>query len=209
MDYATFTSTAATDAELEEKRAAPRYISLIRAAKLILPEGEFVCVIRDVSQHGIKVKTFHRLPAQCAEVMLELQNGERFELQPARLEAEEASFTFTHPVEVNRLIREHWVHPKRQVRLSVELPVTLLTATTASEGIISNISQQGARIVSDARLARDQMLRIEAPQLPELRAKVRWRRGGAYGVVFENTFRLAEIAQLAARLQCPELLRAS
>ena len=208
MDFATFNQDDSEEIPCE-KRAAPRYISLIRAAKLILPQGEFACVIRDVSQRGIKVKIFHALPVEFSSISLELQNGERFALEIVRIEEGEASFAFTQPVEVDRLIREHWAYPKRQFRLSIKLPVTLHAPVSAWPGMISNISQQGARVTCDARIARDQMLRIEAPELPELRAKVRWRRNGAYGMVFENTFRLAEIAQLAARLQCPELLRAS
>ena len=38
-----------------EQRAAPRFISLIRAAKLVCGQGEFVCVIRDVSATGVSV----------------------------------------------------------------------------------------------------------------------------------------------------------
>lgn len=209
MDFAMLKHAEAFDDTLEEKRAAPRYISLIRAAKLILPQGEFVCVIRDVSQVGVKIKTFHSLPAIGADARLELQNGERFKVAVIRVEQGEASFAFSQPVEVDRLIREHWAYPKRQLRLSATLPVAISTPMGEWSGIVSNISQQGARITSDAKLARDQMVRIAAAPLPELQAKVRWRRDGDFGLVFENTFRLAEFAQLAARLQCPELLRSA
>lgn len=206
MDFSVLRLQADEEEAGSEQRAAPRFVSLIRAAKLILPQGEFVCVIRDVSASGLKVRTFHALPPMPNGAVLELQNGEQFALQLVRDEDGEASFTFRDPVEVDRLIKEHWSHPKRQFRLSICLPATLHTLTATSLGSISNISQQGARLSSDALFARDEMLRIEAPELPEIRAKVRWRRNGEYGVVFENTFRLAEIAHLAARLQCPNLL---
>ena len=38
-----------------DQRGAPRYTSLIRAAKLVCGQGEFVCVIRDVSSTGVSV----------------------------------------------------------------------------------------------------------------------------------------------------------
>lgn len=188
-------------------RAAPRFVSLIRAAKLVTPDGEFVCVVRDVSQTGIKVKTFHPLPPGRVQMALELQNGERFELRLVRAGEGEASFVFTHGVAIERLIREHWSHPRRQFRLSLRLPVRLHAGGAEWEAEIGNISQQGARLTADARFARDQMLRIVAPDFPETHAKVRWRRGDAYGVVFEETFSLSGIARLAAQIQCPELLR--
>ena len=38
-----------SDTGSAEERAAPRFTLLIRAAKLVAPQGQFVCVIRDVS----------------------------------------------------------------------------------------------------------------------------------------------------------------
>jgi len=52
----------------------------------------------------------------------------------------------------------------------------------------------------------DQTVRIEAAGLPEIRAKVRWRSGKQYGVVFDDTFTLQDLAVLAAQMQCPTLL---
>ena len=45
-----------------EQRTAPRFTLLIRTAKLLSSSGEYLCVIRDVSSEGIKVRTFHQLP---------------------------------------------------------------------------------------------------------------------------------------------------
>ena len=52
--------TAGDDAE---QRTAPRFTLLIRAAKLIGPEGEYLCVVRDASESGVSVRLFHPLPA--------------------------------------------------------------------------------------------------------------------------------------------------
>lgn len=190
-----------------EQRSATRYISLIRAAKLITGVGEFVCVVRDVSQTGVKVKTFHRLPANGQPMELELQNGERFGLRPVRQSAGEASFSFARPVVLERLIREHWSHPKRQFRLAVTFPVRLLTNGRSHDAQISNLSQQGARLTTDAHFAVHQLVRIESRDLLNLHAKVRWHRNKMYGMVFEDTFALPQIALLAAQIQCPDLLR--
>ena len=77
-------------------------------------------------------------------------------------------------------------------------------------GTATTRPQQGARFECDALLAIDQTVRIEAPDLGgmlrEVRAKVRWRRGQHYGVVFDDTFTLGDFARLAARLQAPALL---
>ncbi|MBU0670348.1 MAG: PilZ domain-containing protein [Alphaproteobacteria bacterium] len=200
-------STAGRDEIAEaDQRAAKRYTSLIRAAKLVSAHGEFVCVIRDVSSTGISLRMFHDVPGD--EVMdLELQNGDRYELSKVRCNAREASFTFADEVEVEGLIRETWKYPKRQLRLNLVIPLSVTTLAGTFRAVTSNLSQQGASIECDARFALDQTVRIEGKHMPEVRAKVRWRKDNCYGVVFDNTFTLREFGVLAAQFQCPTLVR--
>ena len=189
-----------------DQREAPRFTSLIRSAKLVSSQGEFVCVIRDVSSLGIGLRMFHELPVG-DRIALELGNGDTFELKKVRANGPDASFTFTRPIAVDALIREHWGYPKRQLRLNLAMPLTVTAISGRAEAITENLSQQGCRFDCDALFAIDQNLRIEGEGLPEIRAKVRWRKGSTYGLVFENTFTLREFAQLAAYLQCPQLVQ--
>lgn len=206
MDFsAAFESGEKLAADSAESRAVPRYTSLIRAAKLVSAQGEFVCVIRDVSAKGVSLRTFHDLPS-CEAVALELQNGELYELTKARTAGREACFTFDQPVDVERLIHENWEFRKRQLRLNIAIPLTVTTLAGRAEAITENLSQQGARIECDTLYAIDQPLRIEGSGLPEIRAKVRWRREGSYGLVFDNTFTLRDFALIAAAMQCPALV---
>lgn len=192
-----------------ELRAAPRFTLLIRAAKLVSAQGEFVCVIRDVSETGVSVRLFHALPG-CAEFELHMPAGAVYRITPVWNRNNEAGFAFAEPVDVPQLINESGDYPKRGLRLGVCFPVTISTLTLACEAVVENLSQQGARFECDALLAIDQTVRIEAPDasgaLREVRAKVRWRRGRHYGVVFDDTFTLGDFARLAARLQAPALL---
>lgn len=96
-------STQGSAAGTVEQRGAQRYTSLIRSAKLVTLQGEFVCVIRDVSATGISIRTFHQVPV-CPENVLQLQNGELYELRPVRSNGREASFTFPQPIDVQHLI---------------------------------------------------------------------------------------------------------
>ena len=64
-----------------EERTAPRFTLLIRAAKVVTPAGEFICVIRDVSQSGVSLRGFHALPENGPH-WLELQTGERYAIEP-------------------------------------------------------------------------------------------------------------------------------
>lgn len=205
-----FTSGRALDADsttdIEDLRGAPRYTSLIRAAKLVCRQGEFVCVVRDVSATGVSLRTFHHLPTD-PEIALELQNGDSYEMKLVRRNGFDASFQFDRPIEVMQLVQENWQYPKRQLRLNIAVPLTFTLLTGRCEGVALNLSQQGARVVCDEVLAIDQTVRLDSRALPETRAKVRWRKDSHYGLVFDDTFSLREFALLAARVQCPPLLK--
>lgn len=205
MDFSGALRQGETAAGGVELRAAPRFASLIRAAKLVSRQGEFVCVIRDVSATGIGLRSFHALPRD-EDLALELQNGESYELEKVRSSGLEASFRFPRPVDVDKLINETWNYPKRQLRLNITMPIVVTTLAGRFRATTENISQQGARIECEALLAIDQTVRIEADHVPEIRAKVRWRRNGSYGLVFDTTFSLRDFAVLAAGLQSPVLL---
>ena len=193
------------EGEAGEERAAPRFTLLIRAAKLVAPEGEFVVVIRDVSESGISLRGFHALPGG-NPLALELQTGERHALEKIWDRGFEAGFRFTEAVDIVRLIAEAGRYPKRQLRLNIALPVELGFVGRRVRGEVTNISQQGARIVCDELLAIAQPMRMVSPDLPEVRARVRWRSGREYGLVFDDTFSLSQLAQFAAGIQSPALL---
>ena len=194
---------------LAEARAAPRYTLLIRTAKLVSQSGEFVCVIRDVSATGISLKLFHSLPPG-DPYELHMPDGTQYAIHFVWERDEKSGFSFEEPVDLEALITERRKFPKRGLRLDVCFPARLIASGTFQKGRITNLSQQGARLESDAHLAIDQTVMLEpiepTDELRQVRAKVRWRRGSDYGLVFDDTFSLANYARLVARLQAPHLL---
>ena len=205
MDFlATGTNGGKQEAGGAERREAQRFTSLIRAAKLTSASGEFVCVIRDVSATGISLRCFHALPS--GDLKLTLQNGETYPINRVRVDGHDASFTFPEVVDVEHLIVEASRYPKRQLRINLLTPAMLATALQRFSATIVNVSQQGAQVECEAMFAIEQPVRLEAPDLPEIRAKIRWRKSGAYGLAFDNTFTLREFAGQVAAIQCPDLL---
>ncbi|MGB3471704.1 MAG: PilZ domain-containing protein [Erythrobacter sp.] len=200
---------ANVEADGSDNRAAPRFTLLIRAAKLISPNGEFVCVIRDVSETGVSVRLFHKLPSG-TPLELHMPSGECYEMLPVWERGNEAGFEFTKAIDVTKLISEASEYPKRGLRLEVCFPIRISSLTQRSEGLVANLSQQGARFECDGSFAIDQNVRIETteavPEFSEVRAKVRWRKGSDFGAVLDDTFTLGDFARLAARLQSPGLL---
>ena len=192
---------AAASAEL---RATPRYALLIRTAKLVTRAGEFLCVLRDVSATGIKVKIFHPLPLN-PWMELEIAEGERFAVEKMWEAPGSAGFRFAEPVEVGRFVAD----PagglrKRSVRLRCIVPATLAAGGETVAAEIRNISQQGACIACDRRLAIDERIQLESDFLPPLEATVRWRRHPLHGLIFKRSFGFEELARLVAAAQAHE-----
>lgn len=139
-----------------------------------------------------------------------MPGGATYDIVPIWQRDNEAGFSFVRPVDVQQLIKESGDYPKRGLRLGLCFPVTIHTLTQRCDGLVENVSQQGARIKCRGSFALDQAIMLEAPDLAgaprKVRAKVRWRRDDDYGLVFDDTFTLGDFARFAARLQAPALL---
>jgi len=183
-----------------ELRAQPRFALLIRCAKLATPDGEFLCIVRDVSEGGVRLRFFHPLPSH-GPMTLVLSTGESFAMELAWAQGEQAGFRFAEPIDVHRFIAETGPYPRRPVRLRVSFPAAVVMEGEAHAATVLDISRQGARISTQLPLALGQKLRIEAMGWPGVGATVCWRTAPEYGLVLDRVFTLAELAERTAHLQ--------
>lgn len=190
----------AGEASGADQRSAPRFTLLIRAAKLTSPDCEFLCVVRDASETGVSVRLFHPLPPEIP-LTLELPNGDRHLLERVWEADGKAGFSFAEPTSFERLVESPSRFSKRAVRVRLEVPCDLMAGLRWVGATIGNISQQGALIRTQERLSLIQRVKLRAEGMPEVAAKVRWRRNDEYGLSFEDTFQFAELATLAFELQ--------
>lgn len=192
-----------SDASVEELRDAPRFSLIIRSAKLVCESGEYLCVVRDISATGCRLRLFHEPPPQRL-LFLELANGERYAIERVWARDRHAGFRIAQPIDVNEFVVEPSPFPKRPLRLRLQLPARVVAGAMISPATLRDLSQRGGRIETVRHLAMDQQVRLEVEGLRAVYAKVRWRHQNAYGLVFDNTFRLDELAQLAFSLQPTE-----
>lgn len=189
-----------TAPQVDSQRGAERYSLLIRTAKLVYPFGEYLCIVRDVSATGVRLRTFHPLPAH-KHAEIELANGDRHPLEWVWEEDGHAGFQFPGEIDVHAFINEtsHW--SRRPIRLKVTLPAVLTTDEGARVAWVLDLSQHGARIECGQHLAEKQKVKLEAEGLPPLIANVAWRSSPHYGLVFQQTFTFEALAKLVAGLQ--------
>ncbi|WP_338467228.1 PilZ domain-containing protein [Novosphingobium sp. ZN18A2] len=184
-----------------DQREAPRFTLLIRAAKLIVDGREFLCVIRDAASKGIKIRLFHPIPEH-KTLEIELGNGDRHPVHLVWSTDDFAGFRFPRQIDIERLLDEgQGAFPRRQVRLRIAMDASVHSGGHRAKVALQDISQQGACIECDKWLLKNELIRLDTGIVPPIYAKVRWRRAPRYGLIFEQTFRLDELARLAAPLQ--------
>lgn len=180
-------------------RGAPRFALMLRSAKLIADGTEYLCIIRDVSETGVKLRLFHAAP-RAAILMIETASGQHYPMQLVWEAKGEAGFRFVKPIDVDAFVSESGPYPKRPLRLRVHHPAKVRMGKDELSGTILDISRQGARITIGTRLAIGQKFWLEARELPVFQATVCWRREPEYGLVFSQLMGLEELAQRAERM---------
>ena len=185
-------------------RGAPRFALLLRVAKLVVNGRERFCVIRDASATGLKVRLFAPLPHP-AYLAIEMANGDRHRIECMWNANDHAGLRFVEPIALDRLMDEaRGTGRRRHVRLRVTLAGVLTSGKEAVPVSFHDISQQGASFDSDKWLLINELIKIETDVLPPVFAKVRWRNHPRYGVIFEQTFQLEDLARRCADLPAPD-----
>ena len=193
-------SDKAGQISVDELRSAPRFTLLIRSAKLICEGAEYLCIIRDVSASGVRLRIFHPLPP-VQRFLLELSTGERYELDRVWEASDHAGFRFADWIDVTTFIAEASPYPKRALRLRLEFDAKVTADGVSAEATVRDLSREGARIETTLPLAIRQKVYFTAKGLPTIVGSVCWRSKSAYGLVFQQVFSFEELAKLAVQLQ--------
>jgi len=191
---------AGTGHNSSERRRSGRFALLIQAAKLVTESHEYLCIVRDASVDGLKIRHFGQF-ADCGHLKVELANGEAFPVELVWMDETYAGLQFNDPVDLSRIVSlSNGELPKRKLRLKTEAPADVGWEDRIAPAIVRNLSQQGAAIECRELMSKDQMIRLDIHGLSSLFAKVRWRRGTEYGLVFETTLSFEELAAAIVKL---------
>jgi len=179
----------------------PDRFPVIRTAKLVFPDGEYPCVLRDISGSALRVKLYGSPPPPAhASFFLEFGDGDRFEVSLIWCHDGQAGLAFAEANNLLSVIGERGRFPKRAIRIAIDLPARIRSPGGMVDVVIRDLSHQGAQIECPQLLAVDQPLRLAIPALGDVYAKVRWRTHPLYGIAFVETFRFEKIAAMSADL---------
>jgi len=184
-----------------DRRGEPRFALLLRVAKLVIDGSEQFCVIRDASTTGVKIKLFAPIPAH-SELAVELASGERYPVQCIWSDAENAGLQFCEPIPLDHLlVNARGAGRRHHLRLRISLEGVLHLGETAEPITFHDISQHGAAFRTEKWLLVNELVKIETKILSTIYARVRWRNHPDYGVSFEHTFQLQDLAERVSGTQ--------
>ena len=182
------------------KRLSPRVSLMIRTAKLIADDREYLCVVRNVSAGGLNVQIFHDLPEHTS-LAVEFDNGENRAINLRWQSGDRLGCEFVTPIEdPATVVAQSGLRYRRQPRLQVAHDAELFASGRRIPIVLRDISQHGAGVDSDTLLMVGELVRIKSAILPPLFAKVRWRSHPRYGLGLEQVFSIAELAKLCRDL---------
>jgi hypothetical protein len=113
--------TGSAEVNGADLRGAPRFALMLRSAKLIADGVEYLCIIRDVSETGVKLRLFHPVP-RAASLMIETASGQHYPMAVVWEAKNEAGFRFLERIDVDSFVSESGPYPKRPLRLRVHHP---------------------------------------------------------------------------------------
>ena len=148
-----------------EDRVAPRFTLLIRAAKLIVDESECLCLLRDISASGTKIRFFHDIP-RGARFAIEFDNGDRIGAELVWREGATGGFRFRDMIDVTHCLKPNARFARRDLRFRIDHPVKLHVAARAHDARIVNFSRQGGCLTCDMPLALGQLVMLSGAGLP-------------------------------------------
>ena len=189
-------SAATGGTETHYSRAASL---LLRRAKLVCETGEYLCLIRDVSELGVGLGFLHDVPPE-PRVLLQLANELTYPVERIWTGKRQAGYRFGGEMTVNAFLREQTPHKPRALRLTLPGTVRIDEGRNPTDARLIDISCEGAKIASPAAYFQNRLLSFTLDGLPTQLAQVRWSENGKHGLKFQNPLDTEELALCALHL---------
>lgn len=189
--------SATGETETHYSRAASL---LLRRAKVLCEHGEYLCLIRDVSELGVGLGFLHDVPPE-PRVLLQLANDLTYPVERIWTGKRQAGYRFGGEITVESFLREQAPHPPRALRLAISGTVRISEGRNHTDARLVDISCEGAKIASPAVYLQNRLLSFQLEGLEPQLAQVRWSEGGKHGLKFQTPLDTEELALCALHLQ--------
>ncbi len=185
-----------------ERRETPRNLSVLRTAILRTSFGEELCLVRNISAGGLMAHVYSDLkPGDPATVEFKSEISVRGHVVWSRDNL--VGIQFAQLVDVFDVLSDHQglaagILHSRAPRVEVRASARLRSGADYQPVMLLNISQGGAKLQLTKPDELKSDLVLMADGLPRLPGSLRWRRGDAAGISFNEVIPFADVARWVA-----------
>lgn len=184
----------------EDARQAKRSELALRHAKVVCQSGEYLALIRDVSELGVGLVFLHEVPPE-ERIILQLANELTYPIERVWCGKRQSGYRFGCEVDVNEFVDEQSAHEKRALRVKASGEVRIVEGRTDAIGQLLDISCEGAKFSAETRHVPQRLLSFEVAGLAPQLGQIRWQDAGCFGLKFQHPLTAQELADCLLHLQ--------
>lgn len=188
-------ATVRTDVR-QSKRAA----LMLRRAKLVCQSGEYLCLIRDVSELGVGLGFLHAVPPE-PRTLLQLANDLTYPIERVWLGKRQAGYRFGCEVALDDFLREQGPHQNRPLRINIAATAVVREGRDTYTAKLLDLSSEGAKIESELAHEPGRLVSLEVDGMAPQLGQVRWSEDDRLGLRFQHPLSSEELAACALHHQ--------
>jgi len=189
---------APTDDGGLEDRAAPRFRTLLQSARLIGENSQSLCIVRDVSETGMKVRLFGTVAVD-DRVCVEFKGGRTVFASIKWIEDRFAGLAFETPIDLQKIFDTAQPdYSYRAPRLEIDATATVTFGRVKMPMTILDISTSGIKLLGGDALIRGEAVAIEIEGLVKSNAVVKWKASDLVGLELEHPIPVERLAGWAS-----------
>jgi hypothetical protein len=179
-----------------ERRDGERYVTILRVGVLVIDGRRELCLVRNISAGGLMAHVYS--PVQPGQrVVVELKSNQQIEGQVEWVRGADAGIAFDAKVDValllsNPAVLENGWRP-RLPRVEIDRHATLRVGARTYWVHTRDVSQGGVKIATDQPLEPGTDVVITLENFRPLRGTVRWQKGQACGIAFNDLLKFEEL----------------
>ena len=179
-----------------ERREGERYVTILRVGVLVIDGRRELCLIRNVSAGGLMAHVYSPVrPGQ--RVVVELKSNQQIEGEVEWVRDADAGIAFDVKVDISQLLAnpavlENGWRP-RLPRVEIDRLATLRVGARTYWVHTRDVSQGGVKIETDQPLDTGTAVVITLENLRPQAATVRWQKGRACGIAFNDLLPFEEL----------------
>lgn len=189
---------AALSDGVDEGRAAPRFRTLLQSARLIGEKNQSLCIVRDVSESGMKVRLYGTVDIG-ERLCVEFKGGRTVFATVKWIEERFAGLEFENTIDLQQIFDTAQPdYSYRAPRLELDATANVTFGRVQTPMAILDISISGIKLLGGDALIRGETVTIDIEGLTKCSAVVKWKASDLVGVEFDHPMPVERLAAWAS-----------